>query len=443
MIDGYLADIPYPPHFPQAFAPPWIDHALRVNEYRPPRAARGAFRYLDLGCGNALQLVAMALAHPEGHFIGTDADPHGLEHAASLARHYGIDNLELHAETFAETRARGIAPVDYIAVLGILSWVSPANRALVWQIAGETLRPGGVLSVGYNAMPGRAQDIPLQRLILEQVRDTDLPLAGAVGKAMAYAAELRTSGALAFQTERARILLEELRLDPDFLPHEYLSEHWEPFGIAEIARTAAQHDLAFAGSLELLHNRHDLMLSKAQRALFEQQSTLAGKLQVVDLIYNRSFRRDMYVRDPEPIDTRALRDQAWVAATLPVDEAEMSFRLPSGRVSFDKPTARAIVSGLQDGPRPLGEIDVPGTSADRRNLLDLLMVANLVLPVDPPAAIDASAFNQDILELVRTERPAMNAQVSRFGAFHIPESVITRMAGGTQDPKTYTRLGLA
>ena len=105
-IDGYFAQTPYPPHFPRAFTPSWIEHALRVQGYMPPRVPRGPFRYLDLGCGNGLHLMVMAAGCPEGMFVGTDANAGAIDRAQALAQGLGVTNVAYRAETFAESLGR-------------------------------------------------------------------------------------------------------------------------------------------------------------------------------------------------------------------------------------------------------------------------------------------------------------------------------------------------
>ena len=142
-IDGYFAETTYPAHFPHAFTPAWIDHVLRHGGHMPRRGARGAFRYLDLGCGNGLQTILMAAGCPEGRFEGTDANGPAMERAQALAEGLGVANVTFRVETFAETLDRAETGVDYLAGLGLLTWVSAENRALIYQIAGRVLAPGG------------------------------------------------------------------------------------------------------------------------------------------------------------------------------------------------------------------------------------------------------------------------------------------------------------
>ena len=100
-IDGYVADTPYPSNFHSFLQPPWTDWNLDRRGIRPPRASSvAAFRYVDLGCGDAFGLIATAASHPQGHFIGVDAMPEHIEKGRRLVAAAGLENVTLHCADF-------------------------------------------------------------------------------------------------------------------------------------------------------------------------------------------------------------------------------------------------------------------------------------------------------------------------------------------------------
>jgi len=442
-VDGYLAETPYPPHLPAQFAPAWMDHVLRHAGWPPNRVWRGPFRYLDVGCGNGLHLIAFAAAHPEADFVGTDANGSAMTRAAAIASNFGIDNIVFRTETFAETLASDDGLFDYMAALGVLSWVSPANRASVIEIAGRRLNPGGVAAFGYNTLPGRASELLPQRIILEEARRGG-DQRQAIGRALDRLAELAATGAHGLKGTRAETMLAKRdQFDPDFLPHEYLSEHWAPLHSADVIRAAEAEGLTFAGSLSPDEIRLDFRLRAAQRELIDKAPDAAERARLIDLCLNQSFRRDLFVKAARPPEDQSKsRLEAWAMARMPADAVAYAVETAAGRLRFDNPAARAIVRDLADGPKPLSAIDAPGTPADRLNALDALLAAAIVEPVDKPAAVRADAFNNWVLERFAAGADVLPAQITPFGARRLNRGELSELARRTSDATFLKRLGL-
>lgn len=442
-IDGYLAATPYPPHLPAPFAPAWMDHALRHGGWRPNRGERGPFRYLDVGCGNGLHLILFAASHPEARFVGTDADRRATERAAAIAAGLGIANVEFRTETFAETLAAGDSGFDYMAALGVLSWVSAENRACVIRIAGDALAPGGVAAFGYNCLPGRAAELSPQRIILEEAKRGGAQPA-AVARALDLLSDLVDAGAEALRGTRVEGMLKaRAELDPDFLPHEYLSEHWTPLHSADVIRTAEQEGLAFANSLTPVEMRPDFFLRAALREIVDRAPTAAERARLTDLAVNQSFRRDLFVKSAEAgVDLSDHRMSAWFAARTDADAAEYGLDTPAGRLKFDNAAARAILRGLQNGPKPLGALDIPGTRADCLNAVDALFAATLIEPVDPPTKINADALNAWSIERFAAGATTVLAQATPYGARRLDRALMRAVARGSASESALRRLGI-
>ena len=445
-IDGYFAETVYPPHFPQEFAPAWIDHALRHGGHTPRRGFRGPFRYLDLGCGNGLQLILMAAGCPEGSFTGTDANAASMARAEALAEGLGVTNVTFRAETFAESLERLEPGFDYLTGLGLLTWVSAENRNLLNRIAGRVLAPGGAACFGYNALPGRAPEIVLQRYLVDAVRRHGGPQPEALLAAMDRLEALAEAGMPGLQHPRLRNVLEmRKKVDPTFLPHEYLSEHWTPLHSEDVIRAMTDQGLDFAGSLTLLENRPDFVLRRAARDAVAAEDGVASRQRLIDLLTDQGFRRDVYVRTPaEPSDTVQDRDAAWISATGSAARAELSLQTPAGRIRFDNSAARGMLDALEAGPLPVAEAGAHVSRADRLNTLDALMAAELVIPVEPPTSVDADPVNWWLAERAAKDAPAPRTQVTRHGARKVPISLLRAigLGGGDPEPPVIARLGL-
>ena len=50
---------------------------------------------------------------------------------------------------------------------GIYSWVSPHNRRVLVSLIRKKLKPGGLLYISYDCMPGWAGIAPLRRILVQ------------------------------------------------------------------------------------------------------------------------------------------------------------------------------------------------------------------------------------------------------------------------------------
>ena len=334
---------------------------------------------------------------------------------------------------------------DYVVALGLLSWISPKNRALLYAIATYVLKPGGAAAFGYNTLPGRGPEQLVQRLVLDHVRAHGGSQSAAIRDAFHHVKALTRAGAAGLLAPRLAGLLEDLdRQDPDFLPHEYLSEHWCPLHSADVIRDLDAHELCFAGSLTLAENRPDFVLRAALRDMVTEVTDPAARARLQDLATDQCFRRDLFVKRPAgPSETQTARDGAWLQATAPADHEDMTLTTAAGTLRFENKAARCLLEALQDGPLPLADAGRKVSRGDRLNTLDALAAAGLVVPVEPPADVQADPLNEWLAIRAARDVPTVLAQAGRYGATAVPRAQLQALGGkGRSDPAVLARLGL-
>jgi SAM-dependent methyltransferase len=162
--DGYVADVPYVPLFVRELAPAWLDHVALVSGIAPPDRREG-FAWCDLGCGFGRTAAIFAATHPLGRFHGIDMMSAHIDQARRFAADCGISNAHYHAADFAAASGMDLPRFDYIVAHGVYSWVSVESRAALRAFIDRHLNPGGLVYLSYNALPGRAADLPFQRLV--------------------------------------------------------------------------------------------------------------------------------------------------------------------------------------------------------------------------------------------------------------------------------------
>ena len=247
--DGYVEDIPYTFGYHPELDPARMQAVLRRAGFEPPEVAAAC----ELGYGQGMSLAIHAVAGGAAWW-GTDLIPSHAAHVRALVA--GTDaRLEAADQTFAVFCARDDLPqFDFIALHGVWSWVSAANRERILELVARRLRTGGVLYVSYNALPGWAPMLPLREMMVAYAAalPADLPRADRIEAAL-HDAQMRVL--------RDPLVLEacpgieaELRAirhkGVAYLAHEFFNRDWAPMPPAQVAAAMRSVGLSFAAQAD-------------------------------------------------------------------------------------------------------------------------------------------------------------------------------------------------
>ena len=144
-------------------APAWLDHVAVISGLVPPTRKADSPGATLVAAKDTT--VILAATHPCGQFHGIDAMPEHIDRGRRFADEADVGNVIFHAADFATAGELQLPNFDYIVAHGVYSWVGPPIRADMRSFIDSHLKPGGLVYVSYNAMPGRAADLPFQRLV--------------------------------------------------------------------------------------------------------------------------------------------------------------------------------------------------------------------------------------------------------------------------------------
>ena len=382
-LGGYVTDIPYLRDFKAMLAPAWLDHVALVCGLEPPNRRNG-FAWCDLGCGQGVTANILAATHPQGAFHGIDLMPAHIAHARRLAAEAGIANLRFDLADFATATELDLPPFDYIVAHGVYSWIDAAGQAALRGFIDRHLKPGGLVYISYNAMPGWGRDLPFQRL----VRDlgTTLPGDAASGfaAAAAIARALADAGAPALLSSATLADLKARPQDyaPSYLVHEFMHAGWRPLYVTEMRPQMAAIGLAPVGSATLIENFDALVFCESARAMLREIADPDARELARDFLLDQRLRCDVFDRGNRRLDP-AERARRLLAASYALARPAAGMRFaaptPSGERPCNTETARAVVAALAEGPRPLADL------AGGPDLLDTLLAlcaAGAAMPVE-------------------------------------------------------------
>ncbi len=307
-------------------------------------------RVLELGCGTAANLLAMAYTLPASEFTGVDAAEEPVRAGAAVAAELKLPNIRLLAADILDLDAEP-GEFDYIIAHGVYSWVPEPVRDRLMALCAGRLAPHGVAYISYNALPGGhlrriARDMMLYHTAAvadpqERVRQA-LSLAG-------LAAQAQPDAGLRHEFE---VLLER---SAAVIYHDDLAEVNHPVYFHEFARHAAEHGLQFLSEAGMVASEGQLP-EPVRAALQPLDQDPVRKEQYLDFLRLRRFRQTLLCRAglavERPVKPERVR-ALWAASKArPAGPPEQStgaveFRSASGAAAKTvHPVAKAALSLL-------------------------------------------------------------------------------------------------
>ncbi len=318
----------------------------------------------ELGFGQGLSVNIHAAASGTRWF-GNDFIPEQAAFAQQLAAISGAA-AQLTDESFADfTRRSDLPDFDFIAMHGIWSWVSAENRAIIIDFVRRKLKPGGVLYMSYNALPGWSAFAPMRQLMSEHARRAAAAGDGIVQRidaAVEFAGALLATDPLYLRSNPA--VLNHFRQVADqarpYLAHEYFNRDWAPMYFAEVADLLAPAGLSFACSASYFEHIDALNMTAKQQAFLLRIEDARLRESSRDYMLNQRFRRDYWIKGEAP-----QREPGWSEALarqrvmLIVPRAEVPPRIVGSRGGLDMDPA--VYGPLLDALAPqqpcsLGEL---------------------------------------------------------------------------------------
>ncbi|MGQ0584977.1 MAG: class I SAM-dependent methyltransferase [Reyranella sp.] len=320
--EGYRTDIDYTYSYHGELNPLRLRLAL-LNAGLPVPAVETA---CELGFGQGVSLAIHAAASAV-RWHGTDINPDHAGFARRLAAAAGAE-VGLHSDSFVDFSGRDLPMFDYIGLHGVWSWISDGNRDAIVAFIRRRLKPGGVVYMGYNALPGWAAFSPLRHLLVEHANragSEGIPIAERIDEALRFSDRLLAANP-AFARDNPGIVdsFKAMRDDDrHYLAHEFFNRDWQPMHFSTAARWLAPADVGYACSTDYADHIDAMGLSADQRRLLADVGDIGLRETVKDLIVNPRFRRDYWIKGTGRLSaadrTEALRRERVIAVVRPLE----------------------------------------------------------------------------------------------------------------------------
>jgi Predicted methyltransferase regulatory domain len=306
----------------------------------------------------------------------------------------------------------------------------------VLDFAAVRLKPGGILSVSYNALPGWAAVEPLRRLMHDLSADVKGSSVDRARHAMAMAKLFLDAGAEYFGSNpAAREMMETMQASgATYAAHEYFGAEWHPMYFADVAAKMKPRALRFAGQLPLYLNFRDLVIPTGTRDVFGAMTDRLAFEGLKDFAINEFFRRDVFVKEGsrDEADTRQYLETTPFGTTVPEDKIKRTVQLRHHALRFEGPVYDALVPRLAGRAATVPELLSEPTFArlDPRVVKDAvlrLLLGEQVSPMRAGRHEAAVRYNRSVLERLvpSATRPVLASPVGGTG---VPVSMLDAVA---------------
>ena len=427
---GYITDVEYEAGFFAGQAPRQMALAAAMNGIEAPDFSDG-FAYCELGCGRGVTSLALAAMHPKAEFHAVDFNPSHVAHAQHRALAAGLDNVTFHERSFSDLtgpRAPPLPMFDAITLHGVWSWISPALQDDIVQFIDAKLKPGGLVYISYNAMPGWSEATPVQRLLKELADASGRRSDQAIEHAVASLTRL-AKGAVTGPSARLQEGLKPIRemLEQGlagYVAHEYLTDHWKPLFHLDVARALGRAKLTLAAATDLLLNFQNLSLTIEQASAISEVASPDLRETLKDFCASVKFRRDVYVRGarriPAPRRDALFRDLQLALLHPPPDAFHLD--MPDGSAWRPDPAVYfPVLEAIRTRPSRVGDLlashDLPPDhKVSPVELVGLLVGSHLAATYAAPSAEALAASARLVTATYARERsPRYHVPVPAIG----------------------------
>ncbi|HRK75454.1 MAG TPA: class I SAM-dependent methyltransferase, partial [Rhodothermales bacterium] len=265
---------------------------------------------LEVGCGNGMNLIPLAIAAPESTFEGLDLSEPAILEGQAMVEELGIRNLTLYHADVTQWPLEGPS-YGFIMAHGVYSWVPSAVRESLLRLYKNRLAVNGLGYLSFKTYPGAHFYAASRNMMRYHTHDLEDPQTK-VEQSMAL---LRF--VLSGQPENPSVLhhrfykdylqteWERLSTLPDwYLQHDHLADFSEPFYFHQVHEALAIHGLQYWSDAHFPAMQIRNFPKSVQQVL--AQMPVLVREQYLDFLLGRAFRQALvcHAGIPRPITSQ-------------------------------------------------------------------------------------------------------------------------------------------
>jgi SAM-dependent methyltransferase len=253
-------------------------------------------RVLEIGCGEGVNLIGMAIDLPESQFVGIDLSETAIARATELANHAGVENVTFRHIDVAELIGRP-GECDFVVAHGVFSWVPREVQTKMLELCERVLAPTGIAYISYNTYPGwHVREMIAEMMRFHSLGTDDPEVAVPEGLGLVQAVT-RTLGeenpyAKAILVEAERVS----RRNRVVTYHDDLSPEMKPILFSDFLKRARGHGLQFLAEADYTTMVYEDLPAEARSALEEIRDDAPRREQYLDFFKLRKIRETLLCR---------------------------------------------------------------------------------------------------------------------------------------------------
>ena len=357
--EGYVVDEPYTWSFFHFQSPPLLTYIARLNGVSA-RSPDTPFTYCELGCGNGVTSNLLADALPQGEFYAIDFNPEHIVNSQYFSKAGNLANVHFIESSFAKLLTSDLPTFDYITLHGVYSWISEERRQEILQFIDAFLKPGGLVYVSYNALPGWAELLPIWKIFHYYTAHLQTDSLNKARVGLKHLSYLRENHASYFRSPEVtkyvdRLLARDLR----YIAHEFCNDFFEPLYFSDVASDMTHIGLDYVGDAKVVNNHTDCVVSHRFKDHLNQAKNFMDHEVRTSFIRNDFFRRDIYCRGANFVShsqRKELLDELVVGSNALLSDIKTDVTLGRRETSFSGPLYEALIPLLVPGDTSIADI---------------------------------------------------------------------------------------
>ena len=290
----------YPGHALAQAHPDRLATMAKLFGMAPPDPSR--CRVLELGCGDGLNLISVALGLTGAECVGIDLAAAGIRRGQAIIEEIGLRNITLRVLDIVDA-GDDLGRFDFIIAHGIYSWVPAPVRDKLLTICKKNLSDNGVAYVSYNTYPGAH----FRNLAAEMMRFHVSEITDARKKVEQARALVKFIVEASAEPDLYRMVLgKELERLTEFADssvfHDDLADHDAPVYFYQFVEHAARHGLKYLAEAHFFEMQAGIFPAEVVQVLNRISDGLVAKEQYLDFLKCRRFRQTLLCHEACPLD---------------------------------------------------------------------------------------------------------------------------------------------
>ncbi len=249
-------------------------------------------RVLELGCGNAMNIISQAYHLPNAKFVGIDLAKSHIDYAKNSAEELNLSNIEFYQKDLMDMSVDDFGKFDYIIAHGLISWIPDFVKEKTYSLFKELLNENGVGYISYNVYPGWSYRQMMRGITRIHTRNIDNPVQK-IEAARNFVTMLRDNTAEGvYNSVISNELSEYYKYHTSVIYHDNLAEINEPYYFHEFAEKLEENDLQFVAESQLF-TMSIYNYPPTPKEIINSQKDIVWQEQYKDFLTGRPFRQSI------------------------------------------------------------------------------------------------------------------------------------------------------